>query len=268
MTDGWVRYLGLSTLFLGASFHRFFLYLYDFKAPKRVRRKELTLFLGSLSFSSLFNLFGIWGSFQASYAWTRQNIGELGAFLLIGGVIGGFLISWSVSLQGKGKIGGFVLTGLLLLSPIFFLPRLFQGWIPVWETTELSSLETVRVDREEMGFIFTPPSAGAIYIRQATRPVTIQIQQRFLSLGYRLFNLPPLYCKIKSIGNYSSPNNTREPSLAEWISRRLPQLQERLVSLTWDHTKSFTLYSLRCNSKGDVILKEELLFQSFGYHGR
>lgn len=256
MTDGWVRYLGLCMLFLGASFHRLFLFLYYLKAPKRVRRKELTLFLGSLSFFSLFCLFGIWGSFQASYAWTGQSIGELGAFLLMGGCLG-ILISWSVSLRGKGKIGGFVLAGLLLLAPFFFLPRLFQGWIPVWETTELGSLETVRVDREGVGFIFTSPRAGAVYVRQVERPVTIQIRQRFLSLGYRIFDLPPLYCKIESIGNYSSPNDGKEPSLAEWIFQMLPQLQERAVTLTWDNTKAFTLYSIRCNSKGVVILKEE-----------
>lgn len=255
MTDGWVRYLGIGTLFLGASFHRFFLYLYYFKARKRVRRKELTLFLGLLNFSLLFYLFGIWGSFQRSYAWSWEGIVELGAFLAIGGVIG-ILISWSASLRWKGKIGGFMLAGVILIAPFFFLPPLFQGWFPVWETTELGSLETIRVYQEGMEFIFTSPKEGAVYVRQVNRTVTIQIRQRSLSLGYRLFHLPPLYCKIESIGTYTSPNHAREPSLTEWIFQILPQLQERIVSFTWDNTKAFTLYTIRCSSNGDVTLKE------------
>jgi len=256
MTDGWVRYLGLGTLFLGVSIHRFLLYLYYFRAPRNVRRKKLTWFLGLLSFSLLFYLFGICGSFQVSYFWTRQSILELGAFLSIGGVIG-ILISWSVTLRWKGKMGGFVLAGFILLAPFLFLPRLFQGWIPVWETTELGSLETVRADQEGLGFIFSSPQTGTIYLRQSDRTITIQIRQRFLSLGYRLFGLSPLYCKIESIGNYSFQSTSREPSLAEGTFHMLPQLQERIISITWDNIKAFTLYSIRCNSNGDVTLKEE-----------
>lgn len=256
MTEGWVRYLCLGAFFLGASFHRLFLYLLYSKVFKRVRHRELSVFLGLLSFSFLWFLFGIWDSFQQSFTWSGESAGELGLLLLIG--IGfGILFSGAVSLHGKGKLIGIALVSGILLYPFLFLPRVFKGWIPVWESVELCSFEMIRPDREGTGLILSYPKKGAVYVYLPDRNVTLQIRQRILSIGYHLFALPPLYCKIESVGSYILKDNSNEANLSARVLQVLPKQKERMVSLSLETIKVFTPYAIRCNSNGEIQIVEK-----------
>lgn len=258
MTDGWVRYLGLSTLFLGASFHRLLLVILYSKALKETRHRELSLFLGLLSLSCIGFFLGFWGSLQESYAWSMKSMKELGPFLSIG-VGAGLLFSFVVSLPGKKKMMGIALIGTILLLPFLMLPRIFKGWIPVWGITELCSLEIVRLDREGTGVILNYPKAGIVYVYLPERTPILQIQQRLLPIGYRLFNLPPLYCKIESLGAYIFTQNkdSNGIDLLDPILKFLPQQIERRVSLSLDTMKLLASYSVRCTSRGEIQFREE-----------
>jgi len=255
MTDAWVRSLGLSTLFLGASFHRLFLYFFYLKS-RETRYRELSVFLGLLSVAFLWFLFGIWGSFQSSYDWSIERVEELGPFLSLGAV-GGILLSVVVSFPGKSKIIGVVLASLLFLFPFFSLPRIFQGWIPVWDSLELGSMEIIKMDREGTGVILTYSRIGAVYAYLPERKVTLQIRERSLSLGYRLFFLPPLYCKIEAVGTFILKTISNEADLYGEVIQLLPHQKERMVFLTLESAKVFTSYSIRCNSKGKYTIEEK-----------
>jgi len=185
-----------------------------------------------------------------------ESVEELGPFLSLGAV-GGILLSVVVSFPGKSKIIGVVLASLVFLFPFFFLPRIFQGWIPVWDSVELGSMEIIRLDREGTGLILTYPRIGAVYVYLPERKVTLQIRERSLSLGYRLFSLPPLYCEIEAIGSFILKTISNEADLYGRVIQVLPQQKERRVFLTLESAKVFTSYSIRCNSKGEYTIEEE-----------
>lgn len=254
MADIWVRFLGVGTLFLGASFHRLFLYFLYFRNSKKTRNRELSWFLGLSSLAFFCFLFGIWGSFAVSYGWSMERVEELGLFLSIG-VGFGVLFSAVTSIRGKGKVIGIALIGAVLLSPFLLLPRIFIGWIPVWESAELCSIEVIKSDHEGTGLILTYPTVGTVYVYLPDRNVALGIRQRTLSMGYRLFALPPLYCKLESLSSHTLKTISNETNLSMQVIQVLPQQKEQTVSLTLDGIKMFTMYSIWCNSRGELHIK-------------
>ncbi|MCX7788976.1 MAG: hypothetical protein N2442_14900 [Spirochaetes bacterium] len=255
MTEEWVRYLGLGSLFLGASIHRLFLCCLSRKVVGETRLRRLSVFLGLLTFAFLWFLVGIWSSFQESFVWSMEHADEFG-FLVSLGTGGGILLSGAASLSGIRKILGVALVCFILFFPFFFFPRLFKEWSPVWDSEELCSLEIIRLDREGTGLIITLPRKGALYVSVPERTITLQIRERSLSLVYRMFALPPLYCKIVAVGSFLLESTSNEGNKNHPFIRALPQQKERMVLLTLEARSVFTSFSIRCDANGKYRIEE------------